>query len=137
MLGWGRGRWAVAQILILIQYFNRLFKFLYFLAAFLKGKILDVGLSLYSPQAFILHFHSVSRLVSINYMHTSSSFSDDDDPYFQIDLGYVDEIRGLATQGHEVKYWFVRTFTLSFSLDGITWFNYTENGQGTKVVGMM
>ena len=67
-------------------------------------------------------------------MHTSSSFSDDDDPYFQIDLGYVDEIRGLATQGHEAKYWFVRTFTLSFSLDGITWFNYTENGLGTKVV---
>ena len=111
----------------MIQYFNRLFKFLYFLAAFLKGKILHVGISLCSPQAF------VSRLVSINNMHTSSSFSNDDDPYFQIDLGYVDEIRGLATQGHEAKYWFVRTFTLSFSLDGITWFNYTENGLGTKV----
>ena len=92
---------------------------------------MHVGISLCSPQAF------VSRLVSINNMHTSSSFSDDDDTYFQIDLGYVDEIRGLATQGHEAKYWFVRTFTLSFSLDGITWFNYSENGLGTKVVGMM
>ena len=70
-------------------------------------------------------------------MHISSSFSDDDDPYFQIDLGYADEIRGMATQGHEANYWFVRTFTLSFSLDGITWFNYTENGLGTKVVGMV
>lgn len=43
----------------------------------------------------------------------------------------------MATQGHEANYWFVRTFTLSFSLDGITWFNYTENGLGTKVVGMV
>ena len=39
----------------------------------------------------------------------------------------------MATQGQEANYWFVRKFTLSFSLDGAAWFNYTENGLGTKV----
>jgi len=57
----------------------------------------------------------------------------DPNPYFQVDLGYVDEIKGVATQGQEADYWFVRKFTLSFSLDGSVWFNYTENGLGTKV----
>ena len=45
----------------------------------------------------------------------------------------MDEIEGVATQGQEANYWFVRKFTLSFSLDGAAWFNYTENGLGTKV----
>ncbi|XP_022777876.1 neuropilin-1-like, partial [Stylophora pistillata] len=58
---------------------------------------------------------------------------DDADPYFQVDLGYTDEIKGVAIQGQETKYWLVRKFTLSFSVDGTTWFNYTENGLGTKV----
>lgn len=57
----------------------------------------------------------------------------DTNPYFQVDLGYADEIKGVATQGQEADYWFVRKFTLSFSLDGSAWFNYTENGLGTKV----
>lgn len=57
----------------------------------------------------------------------------DANPYFQVDLGYADEIKGVATQGQEANYWFVRKFTLSYSLDGSVWFNYTENGLGTKV----
>ncbi|XP_020621260.1 lactadherin-like isoform X1 [Orbicella faveolata] len=57
----------------------------------------------------------------------------DTNPYFQVDLGYADEIKGVATQGQEADYWFVRKFTLSFSLDGSAWLNYTENGLGTKV----
>lgn len=57
----------------------------------------------------------------------------DANPYFQVDLGYADEIKGVATQGQEADYWFVRKFTLSFSLDGSEWFNYTANGLGTKV----
>lgn len=61
------------------------------------------------------------------------NFRDDTNPYIQIDLGYADEIEGVATQGQEANYWFVRKFTLSFSLDGTAWFNYTENGLGTKV----
>ncbi|KAJ7371466.1 hypothetical protein OS493_025365 [Desmophyllum pertusum] len=58
---------------------------------------------------------------------------DDTSPYFQVDLGYADEIKGVATQGQEANYWFVRSFTLSFSRDGATWYDYTENGLGTKV----
>lgn len=50
-----------------------------------------------------------------------------------MDLGYADEIKGVATQGQEANYWFVRSFTLSFSRDGATWYDYTENGLGTKV----
>lgn len=73
----------------------------------------------------------------INNMQTPLSFSDNAKPYFQVDLGYADEIKGVAIQGQETKYWLVRKFTLSFSMDGSTWFNYTENGLGTKVEGMM
>lgn len=51
----------------------------------------------------------------------------------QVDLGYTDEIKGVATQGIEFKKWFVRTFLVSFSQDGITWLNYNEDGVGTKV----
>ncbi|XP_078381985.1 uncharacterized protein LOC144664674 isoform X3 [Oculina patagonica] len=57
----------------------------------------------------------------------------DTNPFFQVDLGYADEIKGVATQGQEANYWLVRKFTLSFSLDGATWFNYTANGLGTTV----
>ena len=57
----------------------------------------------------------------------------DANPYIQVDLGYADEIKGVATQGQEANYWFVRKFTLSYSLDGTVWFNYTGNGLGTKV----
>lgn len=60
-------------------------------------------------------------------------FRGDTNPFFQVDLGYADEIKGVATQGQEANYWLVRKFTLSFSLDGATWFNYTANGLGTKV----
>lgn len=63
-------------------------------------------------------------------------FSDDKNPYFKVDLGYPDEIKGVATQGKDIqdgKYWFVRSFAMSFSLDGKTWFNYTGDGSRTKV----
>ena len=63
-------------------------------------------------------------------------FSDDKNPYFEVDLGYPDEIKGVATQGKDIqdrKYWFVRSFAMSFSLDGKTWFNYTGDGSRTKV----
>ena len=41
-----------------------------------------------------------------------------------------------VTQGKDIqdgKYWFVRSFAMSFSLDGKTWFNYTGDGSRTKV----
>ena len=63
-------------------------------------------------------------------------FSDDKNPYFEVDLGYPDEIKGVATQGNGIqdgKYWFVRSFAMSFSLNGKTWFNYTGDGPRTKV----
>ena len=63
-------------------------------------------------------------------------FSDDKNPYFEVDLGYPDEIKGVATQGKGIqdgKYWFVRSFAMSFSLNGKTWFNYTGDGPRTKV----
>ena len=48
--------------------------------------------------------------------------------FIQVELGSDDfTLTGVATQG--IYGYLVKTFTLSYSLDGIDWFEYRENGQ--------
>lgn len=48
--------------------------------------------------------------------------------FIQVKLGSGDfTLTGVATQG--IYGYLVKTFTLSYSMDGIDWFEYRENGQ--------
>lgn len=56
----------------------------------------------------------------------------DKQQYLQIDLGEVDRVCGVATQGRpgflDQGGWFVKTYTLAYSKNGENWANYKEFG---------
>jgi hypothetical protein len=55
--------------------------------------------------------------------------------WIQVDLGKVQEVGKVATQGrHGCSYW-VRTYTISYSLNGNAWSTYRENGKVRTFAG--
>ena len=61
--------------------------------------------------------------------------NNDNMQHLQIDLGYVRKVRSLQIQGKEgisrhptLESAWVKNFTLSHSVDGITWTNHKEDG---------
>lgn len=61
--------------------------------------------------------------------------SNDNAQYLQIDLGHVNQIRSLGIQGKEgvsrhptVESAWVKNFTVSYSVDGLTWTDHEEDG---------
>lgn len=60
----------------------------------------------------------------------ASKDNKDPDDYLQIDLGRLYMVCGVRTQGTAYSHleW-VTTFKLRFSLDGLQWVTYKENGK--------
>ena len=61
--------------------------------------------------------------------------SNDNAQYLQIDLGHVSEVRSLRIQGKEgvsrhptLESAWVKNFTISHSVDGMTWTDHKEDG---------
>ena len=47
--------------------------------------------------------------------------------YLQVDIGAVHSVCAVATQGERVGPYWTTSYIVHFSLDGVTWNNYTEN----------
>ena len=48
-------------------------------------------------------------------------------PFFQVSFGQIMNVSGLATQGLQtMSSYYVKSYTIKFSLDGHLWFNYSS-----------
>ncbi|KAM5157512.1 SCO-spondin-like [Mantella aurantiaca] len=101
-------------------------------------------ISLLPPHSFTASSHSadhpaymaqLNRISPITERHgwspQSSDYPDQPDhpatePHLQIDLQRTWNLTGVAVQGSGSSDFFVRSFSVQFSDDGITWYNYTE-----------
>ena len=52
----------------------------------------------------------------------------DNNPWLQVDLGLQDTITEILTQGHSRSYEWVKTYTVSYSNDGLNFFAYRVDG---------
>ena len=55
--------------------------------------------------------------------------------WFQVDFGSFTKVTGVATQGRQDGAWWVKTYSLSFSYEGVFFEDYKESDI-TKVSGM-
>ena len=53
--------------------------------------------------------------------------------YLQIDFGSLRRVTRMSTMGGTLSFYFVKSYKLEYSLDGMTWVNYREKGQ-VKVI---
>ena len=77
-----------------------------------------------------LHFQSKSGQYGAWAVSTNDQFQ-----WFQVDFGNYAEITALATQGRQDGNWWVKTYSLSFSHDGVFFEDYQENN--TKKVSTL
>lgn len=60
----------------------------------------------------------------------ASKSSSDELYYLQVDLGRATTVTGVETQSvHYINRW-VQSYTLSYSYDSITWYDYKVDGKG-------
>ena len=66
----------------------------------------------------------------LNYTAGSSwcASTNDNNPYLQIDLQTLHIICAVSTQGNSQADYWVKTYTLQSSRDGITWTDYEDSG---------
>ena len=74
-----------------------------------------------------LHFQSKSGQYGAWAVSKNDQFQ-----WFQVDFGSFTKVTGLATQGRQDGSWWVKTYSLSFSYDGVFFEDYKEENV-TKV----
>ena len=77
-----------------------------------------------------IHDERGSRLLTTtNGARSLSTLHVNTDQYLQVDVGLVTTVTAVATQGRDALDQWIKTYSLSHSKDGSTWFAYKENGQ--------
>lgn len=79
------------------------------------------------PENGRLHFQSKSGKYGAWAVSRNDKFQ-----WFQVDFGSYAKITGLSTQGRQDGSWWVKTYSLSFSHEGVFFEDYKENNE-TKV----
>lgn len=79
------------------------------------------------PENGRLHFQSKSGKYGAWAVSRNDKFQ-----WFQVDFGSYAKITGLSTQGRQDGSWWVKTYSLSFSHEGVFFEDYKENN-ATKV----
>ena len=74
------------------------------------------------PENGRLHFQSKSGEYGAWAVSTNNHFQ-----WFQVDFGSFTKVTALSTQGRQDGNWWVKTFTLSFSYDGVFFEDYKED----------
>ena len=69
-----------------------------------------------------LHFQSKSGQYGAWTVSVNDQFQ-----WFQVDFGSFTKVTGLATQGRQDGNWWVKTYSLSFSYEGVFFEYYKEN----------
>ena len=86
------------------------------------------------PENGRLHFQAKSGEYGAWAVSTNDQFQ-----WFQVDFGSFTKVTGLSTQGRQDSGWWVKTYSLSFSYDGLFFDDYKEDNltKVTKVLSVI
>ena len=99
-------------------------------SAYLVSGVADTTQLSTSGFASTSHGHTAARLLTRITSRTAWQAPQSDTfKYVQVDLGLVTTVKAVATQGREGPNHWVKTYLLTYSLDGSSWITYKEAGE--------